>query len=148
MSTQEMEQMDREVMAMVNNHANPEAEEAAEEILQEQERQGMNAGDSSAAVPPQNDTSSVSCADTFPRGEGLEAQRIHEEEFAELEKQWRRKKNRQTVLCVALCVLIAAALLATLAKPELLIWLGNVGVACCITIAGITVDRWIRRKGW
>ena len=163
MSTQEMEQMDQEVMAVVNNHAKSAAEEAAEEILQEQRE--MNAGDSSAAVPSLNDASSTAQARSpFPRGEGLgrrintegvmeapEAaarRKLHEEELAELEKKWRRKKNWRTVLCVALCMLIAAALLATLVKPELLILLVSLGVISCSVVAGIAVDRWIRGKDW
>ena len=70
---------------------------------------------------------------------------ISEEMFAELEAEVEVQKRRKTLTAVVICALVAISLLAVMAKPDLLIWLVNVGVVCCSVVAGIALDRWWNR---
>lgn len=66
---------------------------------------------------------------------------------AERATKKRKKQERLSVIGIILCVIVAAALLVVLANPQLLVWLVNIGVAACCTIAGIIIDRRIPRSG-
>lgn len=124
MSQQELEQTDQEVMGMVNPHATPEAAAAADEI-ENRWKQDQNKGNARGTCE-------------------------FEEEDAEtvLQKitQHRRKREKmQTVLCVAVCALILILFMVSLYVPKFVVWLANMGISCCITVAVLRVDRW-RRK--
>ena len=121
MSAQEMEAMDNEVMGMVNDHAAPEAVKRAEEISKD------------------------TAAKESKMGETDDKYWITKKQFAEIAAEAEAEKRRKTMTAVVICALVAISLLAVMAKPDLLIWLVNVGVVCCSVIAGIALDRWWNR---
>ena len=118
MSMEEFNQMDNQVMDVVNDHATPEAMKAAESIA---------AGQTNPRDPEEE------IAVAMARARVREAQRR------------RKRENILAVLYLLCCIIVAGALLLVLVKPQWLIWVVNIGLAVCCTIAGIVVDRQIRR---
>ena len=66
---------------------------------------------------------------------------ITKEKFQELAEEVEAKQKRNTAIVVAICALVALSMLAVLAKPDLLVWLVNLGVVSCAVVAGIALDR-------
>lgn len=124
MSAKEMEQMDEEVMAVVNSHATPESMTNADAIVKQE----------TAQQPVENPLPDL-------LEETQSDYRISKQKFAELEARAEVAARRKTLTVLVLCALLAVALLVVLAKPSLLIWLVNIGVATCAVIAGIAIDR-------
>lgn len=118
MSQQEFEQNDQEVMNLVNGAASPEAKAVAEEIAQQ-------VGES---TPSQKDADSKE-ADLFAE---------------ELHRKWRRNKIIGGYAIVAACILIAAAIVIVMARPELLVWFANGSILCCGIVAALQIERIVR----
>ena len=122
MSAQEFEQADEQVIDMVNNHAAPQASANAEQI----------AKDPSVWEDP----------------ESMIAREVAKIRVAEATRK-RKRENRNALICILVCLIVAAALLVVLAVPSWLIWLVNVGIVSCCTTAGIIADRYAQRNsGW
>ena len=119
-SVPNFEQEDQQVMDVVNPHSTPEAASNAEQISEQW----------NAPKEPDNTERMIS----------REAAKIRASNATEE----RKRQERLSVIGIILCVIVAAALLVVLAKPQMLVWLVNVGVATCCTIAGIIIDRRIR----
>ena len=113
----DFEQEDQQVINMVNAHSTPQAAANAEEIVK---------GPAGWEDPEQMIAHEVA---------KIRAERATKK---------RKKQERLSVIGIILCVIVAAALLVVLANPQLLVWLVNVGVAACCTIAGIILDRRFR----
>ena len=116
-SVPNFEQEDQQVIDMVNANSSPEAAANAEDIVK------------------------------GPAGwEDPEQMIAHEiaKIGAERATKKRKKQERLSVIGIVLCVIVAAALLVVLANPQWLVWLVNIGVAACCTIAGIILDRRFR----
>ena len=118
MSMEEFNQMDNQVMDVVNDHAAPEAVQAAESIAAEQ----ANSRDPEQEVIQEMARARVRAC-----------------------QRRRKKENILAVIYLLSCIIVAGALLLVLVKPQWLIWVVNIGLAVCCTIAGIVVDRQIRR---
>lgn len=119
MSQQELEQGDQEVMGVVNGHSHPEAEAAAEKIAE------------TVCQPVVEDPDPEECCGECSRAEKL----------------YRKHKQQEkvfTVFFVAVCLLIAAALVAAWYLPGLLIWVINFGVLICGIAAAVKIDKYIR----
>ena len=117
MSMEEFDQMDSQVIKVVNDHATPAAKEAADSIAQKQ-----------ATRDPEKEI-----ALEMAKARLIEGQRR------------RKRENVLAILYLLACVIVAGALLLVLAKPQYLIWMVNIGLATCCTIAGIVVDHQIWR---
>lgn len=126
MSAQEFEKQDDELMGMVNGHAAPEAIADAEEIMER----------ATAPAPVTDQTDLQETEDSY---------HISKKRFAEMEAEVKKSLRMKTIAAVIVCALMAVSLLMVLAKPALLIWLVNIGIATCAVITGIAVDRWCRR---
>ena len=145
MSIQEMEKMDEELMGLVNSHAAPDAVAAAEEIV---ERETAPKAVEHKELPGEWCVHENYCGPDQAVAVKKEGGRytISEEKFKELEKEMEVVTRRRTLAAVVLCAVVFLVLLMVLAKPDLLIWLVNIGVVCCSVVAGIALDRWWRRK--
>ena len=126
MSAQEFDQMDEELMGMVNDHAAPAAVADAEEIVERM-------------------TEEKTAVYTDIVQEDEAGYHISKKQFDELEAKMEKTLRYKTVAAVVVCAIMAVVLLLVLAKPSLLIWLVNIGVAICCVITGIAIDRWCRR---
>lgn len=126
MSAQEFDQMDEELMDMVNDHAAPAAVADAEEIVERMTEE-----------KPVDDTAALQ--------EDEAGYHISKKQFDELEAKVEKTLRHKTIAAVIICVVMMVVLLMVLAKPSLLIWLVNIGVAICCVITGIAIDRWCRR---
>jgi ferric-dicitrate binding protein FerR (iron transport regulator) len=118
MSQQEFEQNDQEVMNLVNGAASPESKAVAEEIAQQ-------VGES---TPSQKNADSKE-ADLFAE---------------ELHRKWRRNKIIGGYAIVAACILIAAAIVIVMARPELLAWVANAFILSCGIVAALQIERIVR----
>ena len=126
MSAQEFDQMDEELMGMVNDHAAPAAVADAEEIVERM-----------------TEEKTADYTDIVQEDEA--GYHISKKQFDELEAKMEKTLRYKTVAAVVVCAIMAVVLLLVLAKPSLLIWLVNIGVAICCVIAGIAIDRRCRR---
>ena len=126
MSVKEMEQMDEELMSVVNNHAAPAAVADAEEIVEQ--------------MTEKKPADTCDCLQ-----ETSDGYHITKKQFDELESKVEKTLRHKTIAAVIICVVMMVVLLMVLAKPSLLIWLVNIGVAICCVITGIAIDRWCRR---
>ena len=126
MSAQEFDQMDEELMGMVNDHAAPAAVADAEEIVERMTEE-----------KPADDTAALQDDEA--------GYHISKKQFDWLEAKMEKTLRHKTVAAVVVCAIMAVVLLLVLAKPSLLIWLVNIGVAICCVITGIAIDRWCRR---
>lgn len=122
MSEQEFEQMDEQVINMVNAHSTLEDAANAERITKPAPK-------------------------IIEKDPEKTVQREIRNMWVREATSRRKRETRMAVLGLFLCLIVAAALLVVLVKPEWLVWLVNVGVAACCTIAGIILDRRIRRSG-
>lgn len=118
MSMEEFNQMDNQVMDVVNDHAAPEAVLVAESI----------AAEHTTLRDPEQEINRE-----MARARVREGQRR------------RKKENILAAIYLLSCIIVAGALLLVLVKPQWLVWVVNIGLAVCCTIAGIVVDRQIRR---
>ena len=133
MSQKELEQTDQEVMEMVNDHAHPDATEAAQVI---QHVVGSYAAGRKVKEPTPEEL------------EKAAAERAWLEQVAEEKRKVKKVKIQEAVralVLVAVCVLVAVLLVAAHFAPDVVIWIVNGGVLCCGIVAALIVDRWIRR---
>lgn len=119
MSQQELEQGDQEVMGVVNGHSHPDAEAAAEEIAD------------AVCQPVADETDSEDRCETHCTGE-------------KLYRKHKRIQTITTVLFVAACIVIAAALVAAWYVPGMTIWVINFGVLICGIAAAVKIDKYVR----
>lgn len=150
MSIKEMEAMDEQVMSVVNGHAAPEAVANADEIAEREAARQMSEEMPNGPGPAEQVTAPQAKPNAAPEKERTDkaVYQLREKEFAKLVAEVEAEKRRKTLTVVILCAALAAALLAVLIEPSLLIWLVNIGVASCAVVAGIAIDRWLcHRKG-
>ena len=118
MSQAEMEQMDRDVMNIVNEHANPKAAAAADEIA-------------------------AAFAEQEARAEEAK-NREKQEKVKRLINHQKRKDAFSAIAWVAVCLMAIAALLLAIYVPGALIWVVNVGILTCGIVAALKIDKYIR----
>ena len=125
MSQQELDRGDLEVMGMVNGHSTPEAAAAADEIVE-------------------TVNTSVEESEDQKRARDLKA----DMECHRTAEKWFRKNrliaNLRLVLFVTACLCVAAALVAVLYVPSLLVWVVNGGVLACGIAAAMEIQRYVR----
>lgn len=134
MSQQELEQTDQEVMEMVNKAASPEATQIAEKIAEEHFAEAKN-GEFFEDVEEKTVPDAMD-AQWIPANRSL---------IDKIARDAKKRFRNRMIICVVLCILIAAALVAAWAVPKLVIWVVNIGVLSCGITAGIAIDRFVRR---
>lgn len=144
MSQQELERTDQEVMDLVNGSAAPEAAATADEI--EKRMRQLDAEQEQKLKDEQ------AAARHMAELEAARKEEMHRQ-MKESEERYNRRQRRNqvlnTVLVVVLCFLISGALLMMLILPEIMMWVVSIGVVVCCTVAGIRVDRQVRkRESW
>lgn len=126
MSQKELEQGDKEVMAVVNDHSHPDAAATAEGICREQQER---TDERKIYVPP------VAGPDKDGRTDRAAAQ------AAEC-----RRRILLTAIKVMVCVLIGCLFVAAMVDPGFVVHLVNIGVLVCGCVAAVIVDRFVRRR--
>ena len=132
MSQKEMDRMDREVMALVNDRDKCREEDIPCGNGPEEQEAHTVEGENMQVKPVDPDA-------PIPKVDGKCV--ITEEQYKQLEAAAKKSCRQRTVTCVSVCAAIAGALLVTFVWPGLLPWLMSIGVVTCSVIAGIAVGK-------
>lgn len=145
MSQQEMDQMDREVIALVNDR----------DKNQEQE-DTTSAKDGAETPAPQEEgfETEASCNDEtecdsdrlqenvpgwLQEKDGMYC--ISKEKFAAFKAEVKKEKKRKNAVCMAACVALMGVLFAAFVRPELLNYIVSAGAIACSVTIGVCLER-------
>lgn len=143
MSEKEMDRMDREVMALVNERDKRQEEEVPCGNGPETELQEELTGSADALC---NDAETEQVDQDVPLKKENGKYVLTEEQYQKLAAEVKSDARRRTRIRVAACATTAGVLLLTFMLPQLLPWMVSIGVISCSVAIGIAVDRLIQGR--
>lgn len=143
MSQQEMDQMDREVMALVNDRQTEQEDTTSVKDGAETPAPQEEGFETEAPCNDKTECDSDRLQENVPgwltEKDGMYC--ISKEKFAALEAEVKKEKRRKNLVRMAVCIVLMGVLFVAFCRPELLNYIVSAGAIACSVTIGVCLER-------